>query len=75
VAGPLIGPSAYLMKSPPVQFSDDAAREMVEEFILGNGISEPADWTAFFDADGQGAEATVIVDRQAGAGAAAESGR
>src|SRR5207244_12761622 len=31
VAGPLIGPSAYFMKSPPVQFSDDAAREMVEE--------------------------------------------
>jgi myo-inositol-1-phosphate synthase len=50
VAGPLIGPSAYFMKSPPVQFSDDAAREMVEEFILGNGQSASADWTAFFDA-------------------------
>ncbi len=50
VAGPLIGPSAYFMKSPPVQFSDDAAREMVEEFILGNGPSKAADWTAFFDA-------------------------
>ena len=50
VAGPLIGPSAYFMKSPPVQFSDDAAREMVEEFILGNGASKEADWTAFFDA-------------------------
>ena len=49
VAGPLIGPSAYFMKSPPVQFSDDAAREMVEEFILGNGASAAADWTAFFD--------------------------
>jgi len=49
VAGPLIGPSAYFMKSPPVQFSDDAAREMVEEFIVGNGQSEDADWTAFFD--------------------------
>ena len=51
VAGPLIGPSAYFMKSPPVQFSDDAAREMVEEFILGNGeASKQADWSAFFDA-------------------------
>ena len=50
VAGPLIGPSAYFMKSPPVQFSDDAAREMVEEFILGNGQSKDADWTDFFDA-------------------------
>ncbi|MGQ0670760.1 MAG: inositol-3-phosphate synthase [Actinomycetota bacterium] len=49
VSGPLIGPSAYFMKSPPVQFSDDAAREMVEEFILGNGASKAADWTSFFD--------------------------
>src|SRR5438477_77159 len=47
VAGPLIGPSAYFMKSPPVQFSDDAAREMVEGFIIGNGASKAADWTAF----------------------------
>jgi myo-inositol-1-phosphate synthase len=50
VGGPLIGPSAYFMKSPPVQFSDDAAREMVEEFILGNGASKAADWSNFFDA-------------------------
>ncbi len=48
-AGPLIGPSAYFMKSPPVQFSDEAAREMVEQFILGNGASKDEDWTAFFD--------------------------
>ncbi|MFN2544366.1 MAG: inositol-3-phosphate synthase [Actinomycetota bacterium] len=50
VSGPIIGPSAYFMKSPPVQFSDEAAREMVEEFIIGNGASKAADWTAFFDA-------------------------
>jgi myo-inositol-1-phosphate synthase len=49
IAGPLIGPSAYFMKSPPVQFSDEAANDMVEEFILGNGASKDADWTAFFD--------------------------
>jgi myo-inositol-1-phosphate synthase len=49
MAGPLIGPSAYFMKSPPVQFSDDAAREMVEEFIQGNGASQKADWSNFFD--------------------------
>jgi myo-inositol-1-phosphate synthase len=53
VGGPLIGPSAYFMKSPPVQFSDDAAREMVEGFILGNGSSRNADWTAFFDTEPQ----------------------
>jgi len=49
VGGPLIGPSAYFMKSPPVQFSDEAAHDMVEEFILGNGASRGADWTVFFD--------------------------
>jgi myo-inositol-1-phosphate synthase len=53
IGGPIIGPSAYFMKSPPVQFSDDAAREMVEEFILGNGGSQHVDWTAFFDAQHQ----------------------
>jgi myo-inositol-1-phosphate synthase len=31
--GPLIGPSAYFMKSPPQQFRDDLARQMVEDFI------------------------------------------
>ena len=54
VGGPLIGPSAYLMKSPPVQFSDDAARDMVEEFILGNGGARDQDWTKFFDVQPQG---------------------
>jgi myo-inositol-1-phosphate synthase len=53
IGGPLIGPSAYFMKSPPVQFSDDAARDMVEEFILGNGSAAAHDWTAFFDAQPQ----------------------
>jgi myo-inositol-1-phosphate synthase len=33
VGGPLLGPSAYFMKSPPVQYSDDEARELVEAFI------------------------------------------
>jgi myo-inositol-1-phosphate synthase len=33
IHGPLTGPSAYFMKSPPQQFTDNAAREMVEEFI------------------------------------------
>jgi myo-inositol-1-phosphate synthase len=49
IGGPLIGPSAYFMKSPPVQFSDEAAREMVESFILGDGLAEDQDWTRFFD--------------------------
>jgi myo-inositol-1-phosphate synthase len=49
IAGPLIGPSAYFMKSPPVQFSDEAAREMVEAFIAGDGHTADQDWTRFFD--------------------------
>jgi len=35
IAGPLIGPSAYLMKTPPKQFQDSIAREMIEAFISG----------------------------------------
>jgi len=35
MAGALIGPSAYFMKSPPVQFADNEARDMVESFIHG----------------------------------------
>jgi myo-inositol-1-phosphate synthase len=37
VAGPLIGPSSYLMKTPPKQFRDSIAREMTEAFIRGEG--------------------------------------
>jgi myo-inositol-1-phosphate synthase len=33
LAGPLEGPSAYLMKHPPRQFDDVEARQMVEAFI------------------------------------------
>jgi myo-inositol-1-phosphate synthase len=31
--GALVAPSAYFMKSPPVQYTDDEARQEVEEFI------------------------------------------
>ena len=33
--GPLVAPSSYFMKSPPVQFSDSEARDLVEAFING----------------------------------------
>lgn len=36
LAGPLEAPSAYFMKTPPRQFTDDAARLRVEEFIQGD---------------------------------------
>jgi myo-inositol-1-phosphate synthase len=32
IGGPLLGPSAYFMKSPPVQYRDEEAHNMVEEF-------------------------------------------
>ena len=35
VGGPLLGPSAWFMKSPPVQYHDDVAGQMVESFIAG----------------------------------------
>jgi myo-inositol-1-phosphate synthase len=38
--GELRGPAAYFMKSPPVQYSDDEARKMVEDFIKATA---PAD--------------------------------
>jgi myo-inositol-1-phosphate synthase len=33
--GLLIGPSAYFCKHPPVQFTDEEARKMTEDFIAG----------------------------------------
>jgi myo-inositol-1-phosphate synthase len=36
ISGTLIGPSAYFMKSPPIQYKDDEARIMAEEFIAGD---------------------------------------
>ncbi len=35
IGGPLLGPSAYFMKSPPVQYHDDIAMVMVDEFAAG----------------------------------------
>src|SRR5919108_4856563 len=36
IAGALVGPSSYLMKSPPQQIVDDEAYELTEEFIREN---------------------------------------
>lgn len=33
--GTLLGPSAYFMKSPPIQYRDEEARELVDSFIEG----------------------------------------
>jgi myo-inositol-1-phosphate synthase len=40
ISGSLEAPSAYLMKSPPVQIRDDEAREQIERFIVKNAVSK-----------------------------------
>src|SRR6266542_1221143 len=35
IGGPLLGPSAYFMKSPPVQYTDAEAHDAVETFASG----------------------------------------
>jgi myo-inositol-1-phosphate synthase len=42
LSGALEGPSAYFMKSPPVQHRDEDARHMVEAFIEAPAEAEPA---------------------------------
>jgi len=43
VAGPLIGPASYFMKSPPEQFTDHEARERTEAFIREFAYERPVD--------------------------------
>ncbi|KPL82086.1 inositol-3-phosphate synthase [Thermanaerothrix daxensis] len=38
IGGPLYGPAAYFMKTPPKQFKDEVAREMTEAFIRGEKV-------------------------------------
>ncbi len=35
IGGPILSASSYFMKSPPVQYTDDEARDAVEDFIAG----------------------------------------
>ncbi len=43
LAGPLEAISAFTMKHPPTQYTDDKAREMVEEFIVAEPSPVSAD--------------------------------
>lgn len=38
IAGPLYGPAAYFMKTPPKQYKDEIAHEMTEAFIRGDEV-------------------------------------
>ena len=52
IGGPLLGPSSYFMKSPPTQFHDSVARQMVEDFIAG-ADAVPADDPIIVEGAGQ----------------------
>lgn len=40
LAGPLVGPASYFMKSPPQQFTDHQAQERTEAFIRGEHAAD-----------------------------------
>jgi myo-inositol-1-phosphate synthase len=52
--GALVAPSAYFMKSPPIQYTDDEARRMVEEFIATNQVAKASSASASKKAAGAG---------------------
>jgi myo-inositol-1-phosphate synthase len=35
IGGPVLSAASYFMKSPPVQYGDDVARDLVDKFIRG----------------------------------------
>jgi myo-inositol-1-phosphate synthase len=41
LSGTIVGPSAYFMKSPPIQYSDDEARIRTETYIAGQEQQSP----------------------------------
>jgi len=43
ISGAITGPSAYFMKSPPKQFTDEQARILTEEFIQGSNGASPSE--------------------------------
>jgi myo-inositol-1-phosphate synthase len=56
ISGTLEGPSAYLMKSPPVQYPDDEARELTEAFIQQQAAPSPEQHPVPEHANGHRAE-------------------
>jgi myo-inositol-1-phosphate synthase len=54
IGGPLIGPSAYFMKSPPEQYPDDVARQLVEQFIVGEPVVASSNGNGHSNGNGNG---------------------
>ncbi|MDQ4059292.1 MAG: hypothetical protein M3124_09255, partial [Actinomycetota bacterium] len=49
--GPLLAASSYFMKSPPVQYSDAEARDLVEDFIFADQPSPAREADLLVDDD------------------------
>jgi myo-inositol-1-phosphate synthase len=64
VGGPLVAPSAYFMKSPPVQFSDSEARDLVEAFINDEAAGAAATNGRHSNGHGQGLPAAELRVRK-----------
>jgi myo-inositol-1-phosphate synthase len=62
ISGTLEGPSAYLMKSPPIQYHDDIAREMTETFIREDADTAPQAPEVLEPTNGHKLGAEVEVD-------------
>ena len=62
ISGTLEGPSAYLMKSPPVQHHDDLARELTEAFIKEEAIHEPKQAEVLEPTNGYKAETEIPAE-------------
>src|SRR6266849_4424149 len=60
ISGTLEGPSAYLMKSPPIKYHDDIAREMTEAFIADETIRTPQQPEVIEPTNGHKAE--IVAD-------------
>ncbi len=73
LAGTVLGPSAYFMKSPPVQYSDTEARNLVEAFIRGESNLTSATLRAAAEREG-GPAAERARPRSARAGSSEGAG-
>jgi len=62
ISGTLEGPSAYLMKSPPIQYHDDVARDMTEAFIREEAYTEPQAPEVLEPTNGHKVETEIEVD-------------
>ncbi len=73
LAGTLVAPSAYFMKSPPLQIHDDIARERVEAFIRGDDatVLDGTESRAELAAKSAWRPATTVAPKKAKAAAVA----